>query len=222
MKAFLFDYGATIDTRGEHWSKVIFRAYQRHDIPLLWESFWQAYVAAERTLGEGHTILPTDSFLITLEKKLSLQFRFLRSSLAEDYLHPDVISTLADDIYRETLEVIAESREVLQQLVDTHHPTMVLVSNFYGNIRTVLSEFRLNGFFASVIESAEVGIRKPDIRIWQLAIDALRQAAPAPLLPSDITVVGDSLEKDILPAQALGCHTIHITNGLKNFSFFNS
>ena len=215
MRAFLFDYGATLDTRGEHWSKVIFRAYQRNEIPVTWDSFWQAYVATERTLGEGKTILPTDTFRITLEKKVQLQLSHLRNALSEDYLHTDISGKIANDIYAETLEVVGESREVLQHLTETHHPTMVLVSNFYGNIRTVLSEFQLDGFFADIIESAEVGIRKPDIRIWQLAVEALRKASPTPLLPTDITVVGDSMEKDILPAQSLGCNTIHITHGLK-------
>lgn len=215
MKAFLFDYGATIDTRGEHWSKVIFRAYQHNHIPVTWESFWQAYVATERKLGEGNTILPTDTFRITLEKKVDMQLGFLRNTLAENSLPTDIGNRIAGDIYIETLEVISESREVLQRLTETHHAAMVLVSNFYGNIRTVLGEFLLDGFFADIIESAEVGIRKPDIRIWQLAVSALRKASPTPLLPADITVVGDSMEKDILPAQALGCNTIHITHGLK-------
>lgn len=215
MKAFLFDYGATIDTRGEHWSKVIYRAYQRNGVPVTWELFWQAYVATERTLGEGKTILPTDTFRITLEKKVDIQLGNLRHTLAEKYLHTDISKKIADDIYAETLEVINESREVLQQLVETYHPTMVLVSNFYGNIGTVLREFCLDGFFADIVESVEIGIRKPDIRIWQLAIEALSKASPVPLSPADITVVGDSMEKDILPARALGCDTIHITHGLK-------
>jgi putative hydrolase of the HAD superfamily len=90
------------------------------------------------------------------------------------------------------------------------------VSNFYGNIHTVLREFNIDGFFAEVIESAEVGIRKPDPRIWQMGIQALQRLSPTPLSPQDITIVGDSLEKDINPAKSLGCNTILITEGLKN------
>lgn len=215
MKAFLFDYGATIDTRGEHWSKVMFRAYQNNRFPVTWESFWQAYVATERTLDEGNIILPNDTFRITLEKKIALQLSHLRSTLTEIDLQDKIGKKIADDIYAETLEVINESREVLQQLIETCHPPMILVSNFYGNIRTVLREFRLDKFFADIVESAEVGIRKPDIRIWQLAIEVLRKVSLTPLAPADITVVGDSMDKDMLPAQALGCNTIYVTHGLK-------
>ena len=47
-----------------------------------------------------------------------------------------------------------------------------------------------------------VGIRKPDPRIFTLGVEALG------LPPEDVTVVGDSIDKDILPARQAGCHTV--------------
>jgi putative hydrolase of the HAD superfamily len=79
---------------------------------------------------------------------------------------------------------------------------MVLVSNFYGNIATVLREFSLDGIFQQIVESAVVGIRKPDPRIFTLGVEALD------LAPSDVVVVGDSIDKDIIPARQAGCHTV--------------
>ena len=78
---------------------------------------------------------------------------------------------------------------------------LVLVSNFYGNIQTILDDFHLN-YFQSIIESAVVGIRKPDSRIFQLGVDALH------MIPEEVLVVGDSFDKDILPATAIGCKTV--------------
>lgn len=78
---------------------------------------------------------------------------------------------------------------------------MVLVSNFYGNINTVLAEFGLDGLFEEVIESAAVGIRKPDPRIFRLGTEALG------LEPEDVMVVGDSFTNDIVPAAEAGCRT---------------
>ena len=213
MKGFLFDYGATLDTRGEHWSKVIWRAYERHNVPITWEQFWEAYVTTERKLGEGGIILPSDTFYNTLSKKIALQLLSIKTG--PDDTNAPLAKQLTEDLYDETLQVIAESREVLQEIADKYRCPMVLVSNFYGNIHAVLREMGLDRYFAEVIESAEVGIRKPDPRIWQLAIEALGRHSPTPLLPQDITVVGDSLEKDINPAKSLGCNTILITNGLK-------
>ena len=79
---------------------------------------------------------------------------------------------------------------------------MVLVSNFYGNIAVVLQEFGFEGLFQHIIESAVVGIRKPDPRIFTLGVEALG------LTPEEVTVVGDSMDKDIIPAKKAGCHTV--------------
>jgi putative hydrolase of the HAD superfamily len=67
-----------------------------------------------------------------------------------------------------------------------------------------LREFGFDGCFLHVVESAVVGVRKPDPKIFQLGIEALGMS------PENIIVVGDSLENDILPARQLGCRTIWI------------
>ena len=79
---------------------------------------------------------------------------------------------------------------------------MALVSNFYGNMPTVLHEFGMDRFFDSVIESAVVGVRKPNPQIFLLGVEALG------LSPSEVVVVGDSMKKDIIPAKAAGCRTV--------------
>ena len=111
-----------------------------------------------------------------------------------------VFKELLDDLYGEVCATVAHSREVLLRLRKDH--PMVLVSNFYGNINVVLREFELDTLFDSVVESAVVGIRKPDYRIFKLGVEAL--GLPA----SEVTVVGDSFYKDILPAKKAGCRTI--------------
>ena len=108
---------------------------------------------------------------------------------------------LADDLYERTVEQTSKSRKVLQALKDRGLP-LVLVSNFYGNMSVVLREFGFDGLFLQVIESAVVGIRKPDPRIFLLGVEALG------LKPEEVTVVGDSLDKDIIPAQETGCQTV--------------
>lgn len=78
---------------------------------------------------------------------------------------------------------------------------MVLATNFYGNMHQVLKEFQLDELFIDVIESAVVSIRKPDIRIFKLAVEALG------LQPEDVLVVGDSFYKDVEPSCKIGCQT---------------
>ena len=79
---------------------------------------------------------------------------------------------------------------------------MMLVSNFYGNVDSVLRAYDLRRYFKGVIESAVVGVRKPNPTLFRLGVDALE------LEPQQVLVVGDSLRKDILPAESLGCSTL--------------
>ena len=192
---YIFDYGGTLDTGGQHWGQVLWHAYERHRVPVSEAQFREAYVYAERTLGRNPIIRPDFTFRQTLETKLRLQLEYL--GIGNEKFR----QTILDDLYERTKAMTAQSREVLLQLKELGLP-MVLVSNFYGNIHTVLHEFGFDGLFLKVIESAVVGIRKPDPRIFLLGVEALG------LKPEEVTVVGDSLDKDIIPAHEVGCQTI--------------
>ncbi|SEW22294.1 putative hydrolase of the HAD superfamily [Prevotella sp. khp7] len=199
IKGYIFDYGGTLDTGGQHWGKVIWHAYERQQVPVGWELFREAYIHGERTLGKNPIIQPDFTFRQTLEKKVELQMDYLR----QHHARFDVQSALlhvVDDLYEQTCAETARSREVLLRLKEQY--PLVLVSNFYGNIATVLREFGLEGIFGKIIESAVVGVRKPDPRIFMLGVEALR------LHPDEVVVVGDSIDKDIIPAREAGCHTV--------------
>ena len=81
---------------------------------------------------------------------------------------------------------------------------LAVVSNFYGNLDAVLEDFGLRRFFTAVIESARAGVRKPDPAIFRLGAEALG------LPPAQILAIGDSMDKDIIPAAATGCRTLLI------------
>lgn len=189
-RAYIFDYGGTLDTGGCHWGRVLWKAWQQAGVPVTEEQFREAYVFAERLLGSQPVIKPDYTFRQTLSEKLRIELAQVGSEAYHD--------TVLDMVYEQTLRHVAHSREVLQQL----HQPMVLVSNFYGNMPTVLREFELDQLFIRVIESAMVGVRKPDPRIFMLGVEALG------LLPEQVVVVGDSIEKDILPARQVGCRTV--------------
>ena len=190
IRGYIFDYGGTLDTGGNHWGKVIWHAYERQQVPVTEAQFREAYVHAERTLGKNPIIQPDFTFKRTLEKKIRIELEFL--GLAEYQ------QRVVDDLYAITLRETACSRQVLLRLRQKY--PMVLVSNFYGNIATVLREFHLDGIFDAIIESAVVGVRKPDPRIFSLGVEALG------LQPDEVMVVGDSLDKDIIPARQAGTY----------------
>lgn len=202
--AIIFDYGGTLDTRGDHWGKVIWHAYERHSVPVSEQAFRDAYVYAERTLGRENIIKPTDTFRHTLDVKLSLQFSYLRDNRLWQAADPEMEEkheALLSSLYEGLQATVAHSRRVLLALRE-RGCRMVLVSNFYGNVETVLREMQLADLFVKVVESAVVGIRKPDPRIFLLGVEALDVPA------SQVTVVGDNYGKDILPGKEAGCRTV--------------
>lgn len=210
MKAILFDYGATLDTFGQHWGMVIWHGYEYLGIPVTEAQYREAYVYGERTLGNKEIIRKTDTFLTTLKVKIDLQFDFLRESgawLPEPVKCAEKHDALVEYLYSGLQRNMEHTRQVLPQLREKGIP-MALVSNFYGNVETVLEEMQIRDFFCDVIESAQVGIRKPDPRLYALGVEALRKnVLPQQIQESDILVVGDSISKDILPAKSLGCKT---------------
>lgn len=203
IKGFIFDYGGTLDTAGCHWGKVLWQAYIRHKLPVTEEQFREAYVHAERTLGSQPIIKPDYTFYQTLDTKLEIELEFLKTKGFLN-LNNDTVTVLRksmlDSVYERVKEQTTNSGKVLS-VINKNYPA-VLVSNFYGNISTVLNEFGLASFFTNIIESAVVGIRKPDPRIFTLGAERLG------LAPEQTVVVGDSYDKDIIPAKKAGCKAI--------------
>lgn len=202
IKGYLFDYGGTLDTCGCHWGKKIWHAYEECNVPVAEQDFRDAYVHGERTLGKNRIIMPEHTFRHTLDVKLALQMQWITdngrwtTNVADwQTLHDAVLDTL----YTDVVKTQKHSREVLETLAKNY--PLVLVSNFYGNVGVVLKEFSLDHLFQDIIESAVVGIRKPDPQIFQLGVDALHMDA------ANIMVVGDSIDKDIVPAKSIGCQT---------------
>ncbi len=203
IKGYIFDFGGTLDTAGCHWGQMLWHAYQRQQIPVSEEQFREAYVYAERTLGRTPIIQSDYSFHKTLEVKIRIEMEYLCTSgawQADEAEFTRGQKAVLEDVYSKVVEVTSHSREVLSQLAASY--PMVLVSNFYGNISHVLEEFHLAEFFKDIVESAVVGVRKPDHRIFLLGVEALG------LKPEECIVVGDSFYKDIEPAKKAGCQAV--------------
>lgn len=194
----LFDYGGTLDTGARHWAHVLWQAYRSVGAPIAEDVFREAYVYGERALARSPIISPCDNFLVLLQKKVEQEALFLKQSAP---WHPDggQILAIALFAYRYAARHVAAARPVLEQL-GSKYP-MALVTNFYGNMHAVLRDFDLS-CFETVVESACVGVRKPDPAIWRLGVEALG------LPPRQVAIVGDSFDKDVLPARAVGCQTI--------------
>ncbi len=201
IKGIIFDYGGTLDTGGDHWSYVIYDAWQKAGIAADQALFREAYVYAERELARTRHILPEHDFNDLLQIKLKIELEWLSE---QGHFPPAMVDAKAKEAaaycYESAKSHVESARPVLETL--SKHFPMVLVSNFYGNIETVLKDFGVATYFKKIIESAVVGVRKPDPEIFRMGVKALD------LKPDEVVVVGDSYKKDIVPAEAAGCKVL--------------
>ena len=203
IKGVLIDFGGTIDSDGIHWFDAFREAYALvADIP---ETLLRdAYVHTERALGANTIIAPDYTFCKTLQTKIALQTEYLQTK-GIAFTKQDAVS---DYCYNKVIKHISTvSKPALEKLY-TKLP-MVLVTNFYGNMHSVLREFGLDHLFKDVVESSVVGVRKPDPAIFRLGVERLG------VEPSETVMIGDSLDKDIIAARSIGCHTIWLRNSAK-------
>lgn len=199
VKTLLFDYGGTLDTNGRHWSHVLWEAYRTVGFPVSEEAFREAYVYGERYLGSHSVIAPEDDFHTVLLKKVRLEIEACHVLLSEEERETYIteISTWCNDYVLRNME---QTRRILEALQRRYR--LGLVSNFYGNLPAVLHAYGLTSYFPVVVESAAVGIRKPDEAIYALGVE--RTATKA----EETVIIGDSFSKDILPARRLGCKSV--------------
>ncbi|MFT4223684.1 HAD family hydrolase [Dysgonomonas sp.] len=202
VKGIIFDYGGTIDSNGKHWAEVLWDSYQEQKVPITKEQFREAYVYGERYLATTPVVTAQDNFYVLLGKKVKIQVEYLvdKGLLVGSNKTEEYILAISKQCYNFVKDLLRKEIAILAALKNRY--PMVLVSNFYGNVQSVLNDFGLSGYFDRIIESAVVGIRKPDPAIFKLGIEALNLPA------SSVVVIGDSYTKDIVPASENGCQTI--------------
>ena len=84
-----------------------------------------------------------------------------------------------------------------------------IIANQTKDIVRLLDDSKISRFLKVKVISSEVGIKKPDPRIFQLAMQLAEARSP-----KDCIMIGDRLDTDILPANMLGMKTIRTTNSL--------
>lgn len=200
IQGIIFDYGGTIDTNSRHWAEVLWSKYVTHQVPVTKEAFREAYVFGERSLAKFPFVRPDHNFHDVLAIKCKLQMEYLaekRHLPIDEAMLRNYATLVADSCYDYVLDVLKVTRPVVDELAKRYK--LVLVSNFYGNIQTILKDFGLMDYFADIVESSVVGVRKPDPAIYQLGVDAMGYPA------DKVLVVGDSFSKDMVPAKKVGC-----------------
>ena len=112
---------------------------------------------------------------------------------------------------------IKQGRRDLFKFYDDAKPTLQTLSKYYEmgiianqseDILELLEKSGFDRFFKVKVISSSVKLKKPDSKIFELALREAGQNA------EDCIMVGDRLDTDICPANTMGMTTIRTTNSL--------
>ena len=82
-----------------------------------------------------------------------------------------------------------------------------IIANQLDGLKERLESFGLLQYFKYIISSWDLKVMKPDIRIFEYALDKTNCSS------QEACMIGDRLDNDILPAKALGMKTVWIKQG---------
>jgi|SRR5690348_13119806 len=187
--ALLFDFGGTLDADGVYTAPRFHAAYRASGGALDAAAFEPVFAESERALAA----LPGIETL-GYRDAVAAQARLIVASLpAGDRADAGRIAERFD---AEARAAVARHRPVLERLASRYR--MAVVSNFTGNLDPCLEDLGLRRFFGVRLDSAVVGIRKPDPRIFRLALERLGVGADRAWM------IGDNIEADVRAAARVG------------------
>ena len=192
LRAICFDYGGTLDGPGSHWLPRFARLYADNGLDVPFARLREAFGHATRS---GYA----DPRVAEMDLQGLAVFHVARQLEHLEVDAPDLAARVVSRFVDEARAALADSRAVLDRL--RHRFRLGVISNFYGNVERILSEAGMAAWLSVIVDSNRAGVSKPDPRIFALALERLDCA------PREAMYAGDSFEKDVVAARAVGWHT---------------
>lgn len=199
MKCVLFDlYGTLVDIR------------LNEDVPALWEGLAVAISDRGGTVGEPADVRRRYRLILAEEGKRRREGFVMKATFArllEEYGARNEVASIGRVFRRLSLERLS-IRPYVAPLFDALRKTSCTIG-IVSNTEAVLTRFDLERYplllsADAVILSSDVGVKKPDPRIFHTALEILRSE------PADTIVVGNSLSEDIAGARRAGLRAIYL------------
>lgn len=179
IKCIFFDVGYTLINEDDVWEKRCME---------------QAEMDEAKMLGISHKQIYEEIIQASLAYKP--QYRTVLKKFGFSQCAP----------YRNELEKLYNDADfVLQELSQKYK--LGIIANQTDGLVDRLSSLGILKYFSFVISSWDYQIMKPDIRLFQIAVDQSGYNA------SQTVMVGDRLDNDIFPAKTIGMKTIWIKQG---------
>ena len=195
IKAILWDFGGVMTTSP-------FEAFSRfevaHSLPL---NFLRTINA---TNPDHNAWARFESNVITLDE-FDREFEAESSSAGHAVAGRVVLDLLGGDIRPRMVDVLKHCKAHFQVMCLTNNMNTGAGPGIWGSPARTAEVDAVMALFDEVIESSKVGMRKPDLRIYQLACERLRAE------PGEVVYL-DDLGINLKPARALGMHTIKVVS----------
>ena len=192
-RGILFDFGGTLDSDGEHWLDRFVEHYRESlpDIPF--EEIKRVFYQADRRCDEDPSVN-----ILGLRPLMThhVHLQFLGLGIDDPAGEAEIVGSFC----KKTESFLSRNAVILAGLRPRFR--MGVVSNFYGNVEVLCGEAGLASSLDVILDSTRVGLAKPDPRLFRTAIASLG------LSPEQVAFVGDSFERDMVPARELGMVTI--------------
>src|SRR5262249_3741953 len=186
--AVLFDFGGTLDADGVAWKERFHRHFGEEGVHVEPARFDPVFYAAD------------DALVGTVPETLSLDETVEQVATATAAaLHPGDSSLgrrVAARFLSEARACFEANAPMLERLARRHR--LGIVSNFYGNLSTVCDNANVRRYFDVIVDSAQIGLLKPDPRIFLIAIETLG------IEPARTVMGGDSLARDMSGGRGRG------------------
>lgn len=196
VQGVLFDLGGTLDADGEHWLNRFWVLYQKYLPQVSFAALKAAFYRAEEACRNAAAAEVPD-----LARLLELH---VGSQLAALGVEPEAAPRLAREFLEGCRRHFRRNAYLLASLV--HRYRLGVVTNWYGNAARLLANEAIALWFAVIVDSARVGLAKPDPAIFRLA------AAELGFPREHIVYVGDSYGQDVRPAKQAGLITVWLRN----------
>lgn len=86
-----------------------------------------------------------------------------------------------------------------------------VIANQVSGTKDRLDNWGIGKYFDIVVASAEAGCVKPDLKIFNLALEQ------AECKPNEAVMIGDRLDNDVVPAKQLGMKTVWVRQGFAKY-----
>lgn len=198
LKHVFFDLDHTLWDFDRNSALAFERVFRLHeiDIPLpqfleVYEpinfAYWKKYReerVTKQELRRGRLVDAFQAFDVTFPINII-------DNLAEAYIHE-----LPGDNH-----LLPGAKEILEYLSEKY--TLHIITNGFTEVQNIkLSNSDIAHYFMSVTASEEVGVKKPNSKVFRRALEKAKTT------PEESIMIGDTFEADILGAQAVGMDTL--------------